>query len=288
MLSKTGQYSFIRLYPSGQSLPQSDLARLKKQTDFAKYQYDETKSECELKKVWCIGFASLVGFLGGCLIICGYEVFFWVAVAAAMIGILYTKHLNNRVGKAFNEFCQASEPSENLVDVFHRNVTEAARSWMQTLSPNIGEHPIKPYVNGKLNRFRKRLMYSPKHIVYLDFAAETVAVIYLDDIREVKISSPGYKSSGTVEQTIEGNSGNALRGAIMGDLLVGDDWGAAGAVIGAAGPRESVQHVNEEVKTLWSVDVYTKVAPLSLFTQDFGTDASAAKKFYSIISNSEH
>ena len=71
----------------------------------------------------------------------------------------------------------------------------------------------------------------------------------------------------------------------VGDVLVGDDWGAAGAVIGASGPRSSKSTISEDVKTLWSVDVYTKIPGMTLYTVDFDTDGNSAKKFYSVVAN---
>lgn len=291
MFSATGKITFDDICPSGRSIPQDQEERVRKQIGFAKFQHQEIKEICDRKKELNDGLIVLICALVGIslyfvdydsrnsgdtilFVVLGCGFFLLCAFAWS---VLYSQLLERRVENAREDIRKAKSPLSKKKEEFPRLVRKAIKDWMREFSPNIEQYSID---------LNKSLVYSPSAIVRIDNSSHTAIVILPRDIREVTISSPGYKSRSTAKQTVEGQRGNALAGAILGDVIAGDDWGAAGAVIGASGPRESVQHVTENVEALWSVDIYTKVEQLSVFSQDFGTNATAAKKFYSVISNS--
>lgn len=130
------------------------------------------------------------------------------------------------------------------------------------------------------------LLYCPSYLAMLDIETEEMMLLNVGDCRDVQLctreTERRYSSSGVVQSAAR----NALGGAAAGAILFGDAGMIAGSVIGAAGERKvSFQTIEQRVAE-YVVDLYTRLQQYPVITLQFGTDDSAAKEFYGLISAS--
>jgi hypothetical protein len=296
MTSKSGYFKLDALTGIKRSMPREKHDAAKRQLNYATAIYDETRKKAKHFSLLCMITIGVVGFILLFVAvktpitrtneITGYTSKDFTTVFYCLVAFILTViiaiaayrllHFASQQ-KAAADVAGAKRPFNEVINQWPSQVTEAVAHWLLSES------------GGALERYRLSedviLFYSPAIITLVNTAAEIAKVIFIRDVREVKLTNPGYKSTSVVLEESESKAGSALRGAIIGDMLVGDDWGAAGAVIGSAGPRKSKSTITENVDSLWAVDVYTKIPNMTVFTQEFGTNGDLAKKFYSVIAS---